>query len=183
MDGENNGKPYYSKMDDLGVPLFLETPIYSRDAPSTQRFLACCLKACATQLANPTCAWGKKKTLRGFVWKMSNRRPKVSPKWGCNKSKATHFDIARQNRNNPLVVRWSLVFFELLLRAMVAESRLQTVTNGKDGTCEELRKPKFNWYSWQLFLKFDYIMSSDSDYIIPIDWQLLISDIYSLRNC
>ncbi len=26
MDGENNGKPYY-KMDDLGVPLFLETPI------------------------------------------------------------------------------------------------------------------------------------------------------------
>ena len=23
-----NGKPYYSKLDDLGVPLFLETPIY-----------------------------------------------------------------------------------------------------------------------------------------------------------
>ena len=22
-----NGKPYYSRMDDLGVPLFLETPI------------------------------------------------------------------------------------------------------------------------------------------------------------
>ena len=26
MDGENNGKAYFS-MDDLGVPLFLETPI------------------------------------------------------------------------------------------------------------------------------------------------------------
>ena len=27
MDGENNGKPY-EQMDDLEVPLFLETPIY-----------------------------------------------------------------------------------------------------------------------------------------------------------
>ena len=27
MDGENNEKPY-EQMDDLGVPLFLETPIY-----------------------------------------------------------------------------------------------------------------------------------------------------------
>ena len=27
MDGENNGKPY-EQMDDLGVPLFLETPIW-----------------------------------------------------------------------------------------------------------------------------------------------------------
>ena len=27
MDGENNGKPYFL-MDDLGVPLFLETPMY-----------------------------------------------------------------------------------------------------------------------------------------------------------
>ena len=27
MDGENNGKPY-EQMDDLGVPLFFETPIY-----------------------------------------------------------------------------------------------------------------------------------------------------------
>ena len=27
MDGENNGKPYFL-MDDLGIPLFLETPIY-----------------------------------------------------------------------------------------------------------------------------------------------------------
>ena len=26
MDGENNGKPYFF-MDDLGIPLFLETPI------------------------------------------------------------------------------------------------------------------------------------------------------------
>ncbi len=26
MDGENNGKPF--KMDDLGVPLFVETAIY-----------------------------------------------------------------------------------------------------------------------------------------------------------
>ena len=26
MDGENSGKPY-EQMDDLGVPLFLETPI------------------------------------------------------------------------------------------------------------------------------------------------------------
>ena len=28
MDGENNGKPY-EQMDDLGVPLFLATPIWS----------------------------------------------------------------------------------------------------------------------------------------------------------
>ncbi len=29
MDGENNGKPENPiKMDDLGVPLFLETPMY-----------------------------------------------------------------------------------------------------------------------------------------------------------
>ena len=27
MDGENNGKPY-EQMDDLGVPLFLEAPIF-----------------------------------------------------------------------------------------------------------------------------------------------------------
>ena len=27
MDGETNGKPY-EQMDDLGVPLFLETPTY-----------------------------------------------------------------------------------------------------------------------------------------------------------
>ena len=27
MDGENNGKPYF-KMDDLGIPSFLETPIW-----------------------------------------------------------------------------------------------------------------------------------------------------------
>ena len=27
MDGENNGKPY-EQMDDLGVPLFLETPLF-----------------------------------------------------------------------------------------------------------------------------------------------------------
>ena len=27
MDGGNNGNPYFL-MDDLGVPLFLETPIY-----------------------------------------------------------------------------------------------------------------------------------------------------------
>ena len=29
MDGEHNGKPY-EQMDDLGVPLFLETPIFIR---------------------------------------------------------------------------------------------------------------------------------------------------------
>ena len=28
MDGENNGSKPYEQMDDLGVPLFLETPIY-----------------------------------------------------------------------------------------------------------------------------------------------------------
>ena len=33
MDGENNGKPY-CLMDDLGVPLFLETPIL--ELPPTQ---------------------------------------------------------------------------------------------------------------------------------------------------
>ena len=32
MDGENNGKPY-EQMDDLGVPLLLETPISSRIFP------------------------------------------------------------------------------------------------------------------------------------------------------
>ena len=36
MDGENNGKPY-EQMDDLGVPLFSETPIYG--------FLTCRWKA------------------------------------------------------------------------------------------------------------------------------------------
>ena len=30
MDGENNGKPY-EQMDDLGVALFLETPIWVSD--------------------------------------------------------------------------------------------------------------------------------------------------------
>ncbi len=29
MDGENNGSKPYVQMDDLGVPLFLETPIWS----------------------------------------------------------------------------------------------------------------------------------------------------------
>ena len=29
MDGENNGKPY-EQMDDLGVPLFLETPLLNQ---------------------------------------------------------------------------------------------------------------------------------------------------------
>ena len=29
MDGENNGKPY-EKMDDLGIPLFLETCILAK---------------------------------------------------------------------------------------------------------------------------------------------------------
>ena len=32
MDGENNGKPYFL-MDDLGVPLFLETPTCVRGGP------------------------------------------------------------------------------------------------------------------------------------------------------
>ena len=32
MDGENNGKPY-EQMDDLGVPLFLETPIFITTIP------------------------------------------------------------------------------------------------------------------------------------------------------
>ena len=41
MDGENNGKPYFL-MDDLGVPLFLETPIYDSvgftiSIPNTRR--------------------------------------------------------------------------------------------------------------------------------------------------
>ena len=30
MDGESSGKPY-EQMDDLGVPLFLETPISEKD--------------------------------------------------------------------------------------------------------------------------------------------------------
>ena len=29
MDGENNGSKPYEQMDDLGVPLFLETPKYA----------------------------------------------------------------------------------------------------------------------------------------------------------
>ncbi len=32
MDGENNGKPY-EQMNDLGVPLFLETPMYHYASP------------------------------------------------------------------------------------------------------------------------------------------------------
>ena len=35
MDGENNGKPY-EQMDDLGVPLFLETPTYVSFVPIYQ---------------------------------------------------------------------------------------------------------------------------------------------------
>ena len=34
MDGENNGNPI--KMDDLGVPFFLETPIYVIYTPTTK---------------------------------------------------------------------------------------------------------------------------------------------------
>ena len=30
MDGENNGSKPYEQMDDLGVPLFLETPIANK---------------------------------------------------------------------------------------------------------------------------------------------------------
>ena len=33
MDGENKGKPY-EQMDDLGVPLFLETPKCSQTGPN-----------------------------------------------------------------------------------------------------------------------------------------------------
>ena len=29
MDGENNGSKPYEQMDDLGVPVFLETPAYA----------------------------------------------------------------------------------------------------------------------------------------------------------
>ena len=36
MDGENIGKPYFL-MDDLGVPLFLETPICKPDIPPWKR--------------------------------------------------------------------------------------------------------------------------------------------------
>ena len=38
MDGENNGKPY-EQMDDLGVPLFLETPIYVHGGLVSKTFL------------------------------------------------------------------------------------------------------------------------------------------------
>ncbi len=38
MDGENNGKPYFL-MDDLGVSLFWETPIYPFQAKTMQDFL------------------------------------------------------------------------------------------------------------------------------------------------
>ena len=33
MDGENNGKPFF-EMDDLGVPLFSETPILIMAQPA-----------------------------------------------------------------------------------------------------------------------------------------------------
>ncbi len=36
MDGENNGKPY-EQMDDLGVPLFLETPIFGNSIGGSNR--------------------------------------------------------------------------------------------------------------------------------------------------
>ena len=42
MDGENNGKPYFL-IDDLGVPLFLETPIsdiYVHHCSSTKAWIA-----------------------------------------------------------------------------------------------------------------------------------------------
>ena len=38
MDGENNGNPI--QMDDLGVPLFLETPIYTSPKESTAQLLS-----------------------------------------------------------------------------------------------------------------------------------------------
>ena len=37
MDGENNGKPY-ERMDDLGVPLFLETPIEYKNLLKLSQF-------------------------------------------------------------------------------------------------------------------------------------------------
>ena len=40
MDGENNGSKPYEQMDDLGIPLFLETPIYFIAFYCT-RFLSC----------------------------------------------------------------------------------------------------------------------------------------------
>ena len=40
MDGENNGKPYFL-MDDLGVPLFSETPIFTvRTLSDNSRFIS-----------------------------------------------------------------------------------------------------------------------------------------------
>ncbi len=39
MDGENNGSKPYEQMDDLGVPLFLETPISMRNSDTTRQFL------------------------------------------------------------------------------------------------------------------------------------------------
>ena len=40
MDGENNGKPYFL-MDDLGIPLSLETPIWKTRAVTTFGLLGC----------------------------------------------------------------------------------------------------------------------------------------------
>ena len=31
MDGENHGSKPYEQMDDLGVPLFMETPLYTHE--------------------------------------------------------------------------------------------------------------------------------------------------------
>ena len=45
MDGENNGKPVI-KMDDLGVPLFLETPIHTEAT-------YICFKRVVSHLINP----------------------------------------------------------------------------------------------------------------------------------
>ena len=39
MDGENNGNPI--KMDDLGVPLFLETPIFGTSHKTKRGLIFC----------------------------------------------------------------------------------------------------------------------------------------------
>ena len=63
MDGENNGKPYFL-MDDLGVPLFLETPIYLQKLvtlPILPRFSQDCLRA-----------WANPKSIGYPPWRKGN---------------------------------------------------------------------------------------------------------------
>ena len=53
MDGENNGSKPYEQMDDLGVPSFLETPIYVYDSYVLGSRVPCFFHIKGDKLINP----------------------------------------------------------------------------------------------------------------------------------